>query len=295
MIGMNDSQAPQILLVGLAETGKTSFLAALWHYLKSTKIKNKKLTQYQSSPNDTYLQKIHHAWLSFEKPVRTALAEQKNKNIALFLQHSDTGKKFILNVPDVAGETFRDQWEDRGWMNTYTEEVKEATGFIFFIHSQKMQRLNLLQDSYGAQPEQLSPESSVKWSPKDSATQLVIVELLQFHMEFFSRTTMPVVFVLSAWEKELNEVLNLEPAEWLDTQMPMLSQFLKANHEKLLTNIYGISAQGGDFEDDDERAALQKLREPAERIRVQVGSEQSKDISAPIQWLLETWQNTLVQ
>jgi hypothetical protein len=75
----------------------------------------------------------------------------------------------------------------------------------------------------------------------------------------------------------------------------MLSQFLKANHEKLLTNIYGISAQGGDFEDDDERAALQKLREPTERIRVQVGSEQSKDISAPIQWLLETWQNTLVQ
>jgi hypothetical protein len=292
---MNDSQAPQILLVGLAETGKTSFLAALWHYLKSTKIKNKKLTQYQSSPNDAYLQKIHHAWLSFEKPVRTALAEQKNKNIELFLQHSDTGEKFVLNVPDVAGETFRDQWEDRGWMNTYTEEVKKATGFIFFIHSQKMQRLNLLQDSYGAQPEQADSESSIKWSPKDAATQLVIVELLQFHMEYFTRTPMPVVFVLSAWEKELDEEFNVGPADWLEMQMPMLSQFLKAHHEQLQTNIYGISAQGGDFEVDDERTALQKLREPAERIRVQVGTEQSKDISAPIQWLLETWQNSPVQ
>lgn len=295
MIGMNDSQAPQILLVGLAETGKTSFLAALWHYLKSNKIKNKKLTQYQSSPNDTYLQKIHHAWLSFEKPIRTVLAEQKNKNIELFLQHSDTEKKFVLNVPDVAGETFREQWEDRGWMNTYTEEVEKATGFIFFIHSQKMHRLNLLQDSYEVQSEQLGPKSSEKWSPKETPTQLVIVELLQFHMEYFNRTPMPVVFVLSAWEKELDEVLSLEPADWLETQMPMLSQFLKANHERLLTKIYGISAQGGDFEDDNERAALQKLREPAERIRVQVGTEQSKDISAPIQWLLETWQNSPVQ
>jgi GTPase SAR1 family protein len=292
---MNNSQAPQILLVGLPGTGKTSFLAALWHYLKSTKISNKKLTQYQLSPNAAYLQKIHNDWLSFKRPVRTVLAEQKDKDIELFLEDKGTGAKFVMNVPDVAGETFRDQWETRAWMKTYIEEVKKAAGFIFFIHSQEITTLNLLQDSYGVPSEQVNSESSIQWSPKDTAAQVVLIELLQFHMEYFTRTPMPVVFVLSAWEKELDEAFAVEPTVWLETQMPMLSQFLKAHHERLLIAIYGISAQGGDFEDDDERAALQELREPAERIRVQVGTEKSKDISAPIQWLLETWQNSPVQ
>jgi hypothetical protein len=293
---MSNSQAPQLLLVGLPETGKTSFLAALWHYLKSPKIPNRKLTQYKLSPNDKYLSNIYKDWLSCKRPVRTALAEQKNTDVELFLQHTSTGEKFVMNVPDVAGETFRSQWEQRTWMNTYLEEVEKAAGFIFFIHSQKnIVTLNLLQDSYGVQPEKADSDDSIEWSPKKTTTQIILVQLLQFHLEYFTRTPMPVAFVLSAWEKELDEEFTSEPAEWLESTMPILSQFLKANHEKLQAKIYGISAQGGDFEDGDKRAALQRLREPAERIRVQVGAEQSNDISAPIQWLLETWQNSSVQ
>ena len=293
---MNDSQGPQILLIGLPETGKTSFLAALWHFLKSPKIPNRKLIQYKRSPNDKYLSDIYKDWLSCKRPIRTALADQKTTDIELFLQHKSTGEKFVMNVPDVAGETFRDQWEQRIWMNTYLEEVKKAVGFIFFIHSQKnIITLKLLQDGYGLPPEGVTSEDSIKWSPKDTATQVVLIELLRFHLEHFMRTPMPVAFVLSAWEKELDEEFAIEPAEWLESTMPMLSQFLRAHHEKLQIKTYGISAQGGDFEDGDKRAALQKLHEPADRIKVQVGAEQSNDISAPIQWLLETWQNSSVQ
>lgn len=289
---MNNSQTPQILLVGLPASGKTSFLAALWLYLKSD-LPDKKLTQYQLSPDNAYLRRISNDWLNCKQPDRTS-SDQNNINIALFLKNVSSEEKFILNVPDVAGETFKHQWELRSWTKHYFTEVKKAAGLIFFIHSQKVVSLDLLQDGYEApqeQEEQDSNSSTEAWSPEGTTTQVILVELLQFHLEHFTRTPMPVAFVLSAWEKELEEEDGFEPAKWLEFNMPLLSQFLKANQERLQTTIYGISAQGGDFENVSKCTELRKLRQPAERIKVQVGAEHSNDISAPIQWLLSTWQS----
>lgn len=293
---MNPLQTPQILLVGLPSTGKTSFLAALWHYIGAY-IPNKKLKQYQFSTDDEYLNKIYHDWLNCKQPARTSSNDKSNTDIELFLEHTISGERLILNVPDVAGETFKQQWELRTWNKQYLKQVKNAAGLILFIHPLKLTTLTLLHKIYKLTDGEHSDSdnsTTEPWSPDKSTTQVMLVGLIQFHLLHFTRTPMPLALVISAWEKELES--KLTPAKWLETNMPLLSQFLLANQERLDVNIYGISAQGGDFEEPEECDRLQNLSEEADRIKVQVDSEEpSNDITEPIQWLLSTWKNQATQ
>lgn len=295
---MDALQTPKIVLIGLPSTGKTSFLAALRHYIE-VDIPDKKLTQYQYSQNDEYLTKIYLDWLGCVRPNRTLLYDKYNRDIKLFLQHVVSKEKLILNVPDMAGETFKQQWESRSWTKPYSIEVEQADGLILFAHSQNIKTPILLQDIYaateGEEEEEVYMGNLEPWSREKAPTQVILVELLQFHLAHFSRTPMPVALVISAWEKVLEGGHKITPASWLEINMPLLSQFLTANREKLQTNIYGVSAQGGDFADPEERTKLQHLDDAAHRIKVQVGSEHSNDISAPIQWLLSTWQSPSAQ
>jgi len=293
---MNSSQTPKILLVGLPSTGKTSFLAALRHYIGAP-IPNKKLKQYQLSTNDEYLHKIYLDWLGCKQPTRTSSNDGHKVDIELFLKHTDSEEKLILNVPDVAGETFMQQWELRIWTERYLRQVKESDGLIIFIRPDTLVNLTLLHKIYDLTDaeDSGSDDSTIEpWSPRKATTQVILIELIQFHLSHFTRSPMPIALVISAWEKE--EERKLTPAQWLEKDMPLLSQFLLANQEKLTNNIYGISAQGGDFEEPEERDRLQELSEEADRIKVQVGSEKpSNDITEPIQWLLSTWKNQVTQ
>ena len=52
--------------------------------------------------------------------------------------------------------------------------------------------------------------------------------------------------------------------------------------------MFGVSAQGFDYDKDDTVEQLAKVTTPAERVRVTRGSstDESRDITEPIQWLL---------
>ncbi|WP_201980429.1 TRAFAC clade GTPase domain-containing protein [Hymenobacter rubidus] len=293
---MASLQTPKIVLLGLPSTGKTSFLAALRHYIE-VDTPNKKLIQYDYSENDEYLTKIYFDWLGCALPTRTPANAKTYRNIKLFLQHIETEEKLILDVPDIAGETFNQQWESRSWTKLYMSEIEQADGLILFIHSQDVRTPVFLHDIYalteGEEEDYISKLEP--WSPRKAPTQVVLVELLQFHLEHFHRKPMPVAIVISAWEKLLSGGTGITPERWLERNLPLLSQFLIANQEKLQTNVYGVSAQGGDFANTEERTKLQHLDDAAERIKVQVGTEHSNDISAPIQWLLNTWQSPSTQ
>lgn len=295
---MASLQTPKIVLLGLPSTGKTSFLAALRHYIE-VDTPNKKLTQYDYAENDEYLTKIYFDWLGCALPTRTSANARTYRNIKLFLQHIDTEEKLILDVPDIAGETFNQQWESRSWTKLYMSEIEQADGLILFIHSQDVRPPVFLHDIYalteGEEDEKDYIGKLEPWSLGKAPTQVILVELLQFHLEHFRRKPMPVAIVVSAWETLLKGGTGITPEHWLTKNLPLLSQFLIANQEKLQTNIYGVSAQGGDFANPEERTKLQHLDDAAERIKVQVGTEHNNDISAPIQWLLNTWQSPLAQ
>ena len=66
-------------------------------------------------------------------------------------------------------------------------------------------------------------------------------------------------FVVSAWdlvEKEF-ETDKLTPEGYIKTKLPLLYQYLMCNAEKFNYEIWGVSAQGGDFNDKEDLKRLQ--------------------------------------
>ena len=93
----------------------------------------------------------------------------------------------------------------------------------------------------------------------------------------------------SAWDKAASR--GFSPEEYLAKRMPLLDQFLRHGlHPDWEKRIYGVSAQGGDYDDDNSKLAdAERLRDidvPSERISVVYAGDKSNDLTEPLQWLL---------
>jgi len=286
--------AKRVLFVGMPSTGKTSFLAALQHYVDAD-ISSKEWRQYQYASDTEYLNRIHHRWLSCEEQPRTVLEQTAPSRVEIYLEEIASGEKLVLNVPDVEGEIFSQQWEERTWSNQYEELVTAASGILLFINPSTVIMPVLLTGIDALYNEFISDEDSeVKdWAPNLAPTQVAIVDILEVHKSYINKEIIPISIIISAWDTVLIDSPHTSPEEWLALTLPLLHQYLTANDNHLPTKIFGISAQGGDF---SQQAILEKLRQldqPAERVIVQEGTSISNNISAPVHWILKTWKHHL--
>jgi Double-GTPase 1 len=101
--------------------------------------------------------------------------------------------------------------------------------------------------------------------------------------------------VLSAWDKVAEEEPDTTPDEYHARELPLLNQYLRHGADGWEFRVYGLSAQGGDFErdgetDDPDRndrvAAIRSLDDASSRIRLMT-PELSNDLTEPITWLTE--------
>ena len=123
----------------------------------------------------------------------------------------------------------------------------------------------------------------VPWDPDKTPTQVQLVDLLQFHiLRVNVRSPFRIAVIVSAWDLVCGE--NMSPEEWFAARLPLLDQYLKANHEMCAVRIYGVSAQGGDVEKDAE--SLQDEYNPSKRIIVVGKGCNANDLTAPIRWLM---------
>src|SRR5437016_344361 len=99
------SSSLSAMLVGLPDTGKTTFLAALWHVLESGETASA-LTLRASPSDSTYLNEIRQSWERAEPVRRTPAASIED--IVLQLQLAD--RELDLAVPDLSGENYRELW-----------------------------------------------------------------------------------------------------------------------------------------------------------------------------------------
>jgi hypothetical protein len=102
-----------------------------------------------------------------------------------------------------------------------------------------------------------------------------------------------VAIILSAWDKVAEE--GRTPAQFLKERLPLLEQYLCSNADAWEWKVYGVSAQGADYEKENQplsstqQAKLQELREldePSERIKVIFEGSESSDLTEPIAWLM---------
>lgn len=279
------SDPSQLLLVGLPGSGKTTFLAALWHVLDD-RTSTTSLKLHKLSGDRTYLSQITKEWRECSQVPRTNL--QTEQVVVLHLDGEGFGA-FDLAVPDLSGEAFEQQLTDRRMSLHHDEFVQKATGVMLFVHPDVQKGIRLTQAvqleaaiSGTHERDGACPGSVAPWSIEKLPTQVKLVELLQFILERTQRKVR-VAVVVSAWD--LIDSLGA-PDEFVSRELPLLQQFLNASDDLLEHAVFGVSAQGGDITRAKEKQALLELDDAIKRIKVRQGNDTSHDITKPIAWLL---------
>lgn len=296
-----------LLVIGLPSTGKTTFLAALWHSLERGELLGA-LRLDQLQPDREYLMQIGRSWAAFEEVGRTRVGPPTLVSMRLRLaeaQGGDAGAPIEVVFPDTSGEMFGTQWQQRWWPTSYDSLVHDAVGALLFVHPGEVRAPSRI-DSHarelvailGGAPASAEAKtvSSVDDSlpavnaeevvrdPKRAPTQVMLVELLQFAL--FKRgggQCLPVAVIVSAWDKLRPR--GEAPYDWLRANLPLVHQFLAVNADALPSRVYGISAQGGDLIQDRQRLE-QDYANPANRIEIVGHRCIAHDLSCPILWLL---------
>ena len=291
---MMPKQAHQnLLLIGLPATGKTTYLAALWHVVQQ--LQPPSMLQVEKLDGDIrYLNDICKTWLPCEPVPRT---NPDSETIAsMHLRDAASDRNTTLFFPDLSGESFELQWTTRQLTKTYDKQLRTATGALLFVNpSTVVEPIRIDQlDAAIADLEQLAggqnqqdPKSAApaSWRQDRTPTQVQLVELLQFLAERSSfRKGFRLAVMISAWDRISSA--GLSPVEWLEQRLPLLAQFLVANVHNFETSIYGVSAQGGEYATDAEQLAA---KQPIDRILL-VGAnvKRPQDLTEPIRWLMRS-------
>jgi len=294
-------QQSRQFLLGLPATGKTTFLAALWHVVNSAEV-NGALKLKRLHGNQKHLNEIRDLWSDVRALERTKVGSEKF--ISMLLKDSNNNSVTEAIFPDLSGESFISQWVHRKMKIDHAELVREATGGLLLIHPDTVieetvipktepiiesMRAEMQKDKPAAvEANQISDATAnqmiaeVDWNPEKTPTQIQLVDILQFIAALNTRRPIKLAVVVSAWDRITNTT---QPSKWIENRLPLLSQYLTANKEIFLKESYGISAQGGNLDEAD------KLREnvrPSDRIRVVRNDlSESHDITIPIQWIME--------
>lgn len=282
------SDPANLLFIGLPGSGKTTFLAALWHVL-SDQSGATALKLSKASGDRTYLNHISKEWRECSQVPRTNL--QAEQVVVLHLTGEGFGA-FDLSIPDLAGEAFKQQLTDRRISSHHDKLIQQATGVMLFVHPdvEKGIRLTVVRHLEatlpGSQPADPTPTNVIPnaWSPDLLPHQVQLVELLQLLLERTQRT-LRVAVVVSAWD--LVDDMGFPPHVFLARQLPLLQQFLEANDDLLDYEVFGVSAQGGDITIEAKKQALLELDDALKRVKVRHDEETTQDITKPIAWLLE--------
>lgn len=277
-----DERPFQLLIIGLPESGKTSFIHAVDEVLQNP-ISPEALCASGLAHDRTYLEKDKSDFRAGKKLART----ERNLQEAppeLWFRHPRTQKEGRVFLPDVSGEIYRDQWVDRSWSKQYREQLSSIDGLLVFVRADVPaanteilgQLLELAQGGGQAEP----------WDAKKAGAQVQLTDVLQF-IATSTQLRRPVraAVLISAWDTVEKAGANLpqDPAKFLEREWPLVSQYLSSNPETFLVRTYGVSALGGS---DDELQKLSHLP-PHERARIIDGKDHSKDLTRPLRWLLQ--------
>lgn len=147
------------------------------------------------------------------------------------------------------------------------DQIVKSDVLLFFINCNTMipeERIKLNEESAIKKLNQEQGNDNQKCIETDEPKvkkyndQSALVELLQ-SVIYLVPHSLNIRFVVSAWdivEKEFKGD-KLTPEGYIKTKLPLLYQYLMCNAERFNYEIWGVSAQGGDFNDEED---LQKLQ-----------------------------------
>ncbi len=292
-----------ISIIGLPGSGKTTFLAALWELVNERRV-SKVLAFDSIGDNDqSYLRKIVTVWRKATEQARTRLTGLSAVKMNL---KDDAGNVVEVAIPDAPGEDFRAMWEDRELGRVLGESLADGN-ILLLLNGNKVKSPSWVTERAAQRRAtgKLKAETLPKdWHPSLAPTQVQLVDLLQLISHApVGRAGRKIVIMISAWDKVEGE--RLTPDAFLTQKLPLLAQYLEAARDGWTTRVYGVSAQGGEYDSNEANFQLEggespkmkaktgrdaeRLREvdiAANRIRLVFAERESNDLTEPLKWLM---------
>ena len=168
---------------------------------------------------------------------------------------------------------------------------------MLFIHSDTISAPQWIVDEVALSRHlnvEIPKGQEVEWHPRHAPTQVQLVDLLQLlRTDPLDNGPRKLAIMFSAWDKAEDE--GLSPHDFLAEKLPLLTQYLTSNSDDWSWQVYGVSAQGGDYDNTDDGSRpsddaerLRGLDSPSLRIKlVKKDQESSNDITEPLAWLME--------
>ena len=281
-----------IVIIGLPESGKTTFLAALWHLITERDVDTVLRFHTLRVGKAAHLNKIAARWRDAKIQNRTAISGNRIVSMNLL---DTAGIPVRVTFPDVPGEVYRRMWEDRE-CDPEIAEILYTGDVLFFVHADTIRSPKWVVDEVKLSKDvglEVPEDQEVPWHPHLAPTQVQLVDLLQL-LRRSPLDTGPrrLAIILSAWDKACGE--GLSPQNYLEGKLPLLAQYLQRGADGWTWHIYGLSAQGGDYdpiEPDAQRKPeadeLRNLDRPSTRIRLLGDKDETHDLTVPLAWLME--------
>jgi Double-GTPase 1 len=283
-----------ISICGFPGSGKTSYLAALWHLITTGAEPTALKFDSLRNGDATHLNEIAARWRRGLKQIRTETPSSKLVSMNL---KNEQGDVMRLTLPDMSGESYRDMYEARECAPAVAEFLEGSEGMLLLVHADNIKQ-PIMVTTVVAQSQSLGSAmvagAEVPWDPRLSPTQIQLVEFLQLlRLPPLNLSFNRMAIVLSAWDKV--EAEGRSPEVFLAERMPLLQQYLDSKIDGWAWKVYGVTAQGGDYEKDDEPFTgaqlvrlneLKALDEPSLRIKVVSNTPASSDLTEPISWLM---------
>lgn len=276
-----------IMFSGLPESGKTTFLAALWFFIfNSTEDDDYECNTLEDVELE-YLNTISKNWASCEEVIRTN--QNKIEEVIINIKHKLSEKSMRLWIPDMRGETFNSQFEHREWDEEFDSILDKAYGMLLFVDPRDIKNKPRLIFKEN-QPFKVFGETMINDNPQQSWTedlapsQVKLVDFLQmidFHKPNVLRK---ISVVVSCWDEIKTET---DPEIWCKKEVPLLYQYLYSNDHLFDVKYFGVSAQGGSYEKVGAKDLLLQLDDPLQRIKVTDGKLETNNILSPILWITD--------
>jgi hypothetical protein len=269
-----------VMLAGLPGSGKTTYLAALWHQVRTQTGSTRFTLQSEPDPRD-YFYDIERQWLGLKKLERSVFAEPRAAQLPLLNREKEA---IELDIPDIPGETYRHLWETGTLSPSVQDIAQSADGIILFLRADALVRVTLVEDEMTERDTDKDATVEVNpWTRAIAPTQAKLCDLLET-LESIRQRLPRIAVAISAWDKAIDT--DLEPDAWLEINTPLLWQFLASRGDAVAFEIFGVSAQGGDVDDPTIRENLAAIDPPGERVTVWSDAGITKDIAEPLEWLL---------
>ena len=307
-----------IAVVGLPGAGKTTLLAALWHLVNEdqgtdTSLRFGRLAQ----GNYEHLNAIRKLWRSGRVQVRTALAGGM-RTVVMELVDAN-GAPVGVYFPDAPGEEYRRMWEERSvddalatalnssmivllvngdriefphWVAHRAEIIRQAEASEAEAGGVDADRADgASAEEEGRPPPQEGDDAPVDWSPAHAPTQVQVVDLLQHLMRPpLDRGPRRLALLVSSWDQIRDE--QITPSDLVRTKLPLLDQYLRSGRDPWSWQVWGVSAQGGEYDDPErdlggeDADRLRGYDRASDRIEVVGPTSTSSDLTEPLAWLL---------